>query len=111
MQLKSCGLSKQKVKGIQSLSKQILDKSFNPRIISKVSDEDALLYLSQLRQIGRWSAEMLLLCTYDRSNICPIHDIGLIRPISTNYKQHYLQPHNYVNHFHTSYSLSHSFTS
>ena len=31
-QLKSCGLSKQKVKGIQSLSKQILDKTFNPRI-------------------------------------------------------------------------------
>ena len=41
-QLKSCGLSKQKVKGIQSLSKQILDKSFNPRIISKMSDEDAI---------------------------------------------------------------------
>ena len=44
-QLKSCGLSKQKVKGIQSLSKQILDKSFNPRIISKMSDEEAILYL------------------------------------------------------------------
>ena len=35
-QLKSCGLSKQKVKGIQSLAKQILDKSFNPRLISKM---------------------------------------------------------------------------
>ena len=54
-QLKSCGLSKQKVKGIQGLSKQILDKSFNPRIISKMSDEDAILYLSQLRQIDRKS--------------------------------------------------------
>ena len=29
IQLKSCGLSKQKVKGIQSLAKQILDKTFN----------------------------------------------------------------------------------
>ena len=55
-QLKSCGLTKMKVKGIQSLAKQILDKTFNPRIISKMSDEDAILYLSQLRQIGRWSA-------------------------------------------------------
>ena len=81
-QLKSCGLSKQKVKGIQSLSKQILDKSFNPRIISKMSDEDAILYLSQLRQIGRWSAEMILLFTYNRSNIWPVQDIGLLRAIS-----------------------------
>ena len=47
-QLKSCGLSKQKVKGIQSLAKQILDKSFNPRLISKMSDEEAILYLSEL---------------------------------------------------------------
>ena len=95
-QLKSCGLSKQKVKGIQSLSKQILDKSFNPRIISKMSDEDAILYLSQLRQIGRWSAEMILLFTYNRSNIWPVQDIGLLRAISKNYKKKYLPPESYV---------------
>jgi len=95
-QLKSCGLSKQKVRGIQSLSKQILDKSFNPRIISKMSDEDAILYLSQLRQIGRWSAEMILLFTYNRSNIWPVQDIGLLRAISKNYKKKYLPPESYV---------------
>ncbi len=86
-QLKSCGLSKQKVKGIQSLAKQTLDKTFNPRLISKMSDEDAILYLSQLRQIGRWSAEMILLFTYNRSNIWPVQDIGLLRAISKNYKK------------------------
>ena len=52
-QLKSCGLSRMKVKGIQSLAKQTIDKTFNPRLISKMSDEDAILYLSELRQIGR----------------------------------------------------------
>src|SRR6056300_1508748 len=97
VQLKSCGLSKQKVKGIQSLSKQILDKSFNPRIISKMSDEDAILYLSQLRQIGRWSAEMILLFTYNRFNIWPVQDIGLLRAISKNYKKKYLPPESDVN--------------
>ena len=95
-QLKSCGLSKQKVKGIQSLAKQILDKSFNPRLISKMSDEEAILYLSELRQIGRWSAEMILLFTYNRSNIWPIQDIGLLRAISKNYKKKYLPPDRYV---------------
>ena len=34
-QLKSCGLSGQKVRGIKSLAKQILDKSFNPRLVQK----------------------------------------------------------------------------
>jgi len=97
IQLKSCGLSKQKVKGIQSLAKQILDKTFNPRLISKMSDEEAILYLSQLRQIGRWSAEMILLFTYNRSNIWPVQDIGLLRAISKNYKKNYLPPKRFVN--------------
>tara|TARA_X000001036_G_scaffold345229_1_gene325015 strand:- start:813 stop:1448 length:636 start_codon:yes stop_codon:yes gene_type:complete len=96
IQLKSCGLSRQKVRGIKSLAKQTLDKSFNPKLISKMSDEDAIVYLSQLRQIGRWSAEMILLFTYNRSNIWPIQDIGLLRAISKNYKKKYFPPKTYV---------------
>ena len=95
-QLKSCGLSRQKVLGIKSLSKQIIDKTFNPKLISKMSDEDAIIYLSNLRQIGRWSAEMILLFTYNRSNIWPIQDIGLLRAISKNYKKRYLPSERFV---------------
>ena len=95
-QLKSCGLTRQKVRGIKNLANQILDKSFNPRLISKMSDEDAIIYLSQLRQIGRWSAEMILLFTYNRPNIWPIQDIGLLRAISKNYKKNYLPAESYV---------------
>jgi DNA-3-methyladenine glycosylase II len=96
VQLKSCGLSRQKVKGIKSLAKQILDKTFNPKLIDKMSDEEAIIYLSQLRQIGRWSAEMILLFTYNRSNIWPVQDIGLLRAISKNYKKKYLPPKSFV---------------
>ena len=96
-QIKKCGLSRQKVLGIKSLANQILDKSFNPRLLNKMSDEDAINYLSKLRQIGRWSAEMILLFTYNRSNIWPIQDIGLLRAISKNYKKKYLPPDKFVN--------------
>jgi DNA-3-methyladenine glycosylase II len=96
-QLKSCGLSRQKVKGIKSLAKQTLNKTFNSKLIPGMSDEEAIIYLSKLRQIGRWSAEMILLFTYNRSNIWPIQDIGLLRAISKNYKKEYLPPEKYVN--------------
>ena len=95
-QLKSCGLSRQKVLGIKSLAKQTIEKTFNPKLIHKMSDEEAINYLSQLRQIGRWSAEMILLFTYNRSNIWPIQDIGLLRAISKNYKKNYLPPEKFV---------------
>ena len=88
-QLKSCGLSRQKVKGIKSLAEQVLNKTFNPKVIPGMSDEEAIIYLSKLRQIGRWSAEMILLFTYNRPDIWPVQDIGLLRAISKNYNKKY----------------------
>ena len=94
--LKKCGLSRQKVKGIKELSKKFLNKSFNPKLINNMNDEEAIEYLSGLRQIGKWSGEMILLFTYNRPNIWPVQDIGLLRAISKNYKKKYLPPENFV---------------
>ena len=96
IQLKSCGLSRQKISGIKNLAKQMIDRSFNPRLINKMGDEEAIIYLSSLKQIGRWSAEMILLFTYNRSNIWPVKDIGLLRAISKNYKKKYLPPEKFI---------------
>ena len=94
--LKACGLSKQKIKGIKELAKKIVNKKFNPDLIKKMNDEEAIEYLSKLRQIGRWSAEMILLFTFNRSNIWPLQDIGLLRAISNNYKKKYFPPKKFV---------------
>tara|TARA_B100000674_G_scaffold108726_1_gene80091 strand:+ start:877 stop:1500 length:624 start_codon:yes stop_codon:yes gene_type:complete len=95
--LKRCGLSRQKVRGIKDLAKKIINKEFNPKLINKMNDEEAIEYLSQLRQIGRWSAEMILLFTFNRSNIWPLQDIGLLRAISNNYKKKYFPPKRFLN--------------
>ena len=92
LDLRKCGLSRMKAMGIKSLAKKILDKSFNPKLIKKMSDEEAINYLSSLRQIGRWSSEMVLIFFYNRPNIWPVQDIGLLRSISNNYKKKYLPP-------------------
>ena len=85
--LKSCGLSKQKAKGIKELAKKLISKEFKPQLIKNMSDDEAIEYLSKLRQIGKWSAEMILLFTFNRPNIWPLQDIGLLRAISNNYKK------------------------
>ena len=96
-QIKSCGLSRQKALGIKELSIKFISREFNPKLIRKMGDEEAIEYLSTLRQIGRWSAEMILLFTYNRSNIWPLQDIGLLRAISKNYKKSYLPPEKFLN--------------
>ena len=95
--LKSCGLSRQKVKGIKDLAKKTINRSFKPSLIKKMNDEEAIEYLSNLRQIGRWSAEMVLLFTFNRSNVWPLQDIGLLRAISNNYKKKYYPPKKFLN--------------
>ena len=95
--LKKCGLSRQKVKGIKDLAKKILNKKFKPNLIKDMTDEEAILYLSELKQIGRWSAEMILLFTFNRSNIWPLQDIGLLRAISNNYNKRYYPPKVFLN--------------
>ena len=94
--LKRCGLSRQKVRGIKDLAKRIINKEFKPHLIKKMNDEEAILYLAELRQIGRWSAEMILLFTFNRSNIWPLQDIGLLRAISNNYNKKYFPPKNFL---------------
>ncbi len=96
LNLKRCGLSRQKVRGIKDLAKKIINKEFKPHLIKKMNDEEAILYLSELRQIGRWSAEMILLFTFNRSNIWPLQDIGLLRAISNNYDKKYFPPKKFL---------------
>ena len=95
--LKRCGLSRQKARGIKDLAKKIINKSFKPSLIKSMNDEEAIEYLSSLRQIGRWSAEMILLFTFNRSNIWPLQDIGLLRAVSNNYKKKYFPPKSFLN--------------
>ena len=94
--LKRCGLSRQKVKGIKELAIKFENKSFEPKKIKFMTDEEAIIYLSSLRQIGRWSAEMILLFTLNRPDIWPVQDIGLLRSISNNYKKKYFPPKKFI---------------
>ena len=102
--LKSCGLSRQKVRGIKDLAKKTINKSFKPNLIKRMNDEEAIEYLSELKQIGRWSAEMILLFTFNRSNIWPLQDIGLLRAISNNYNKKYFPPKSFLDRLHKKFS-------
>ena len=53
--LRRCGLSRMKALGLKDISKKIITKEFNPSLLKKMNDEDAITYLSSLRQIAVWS--------------------------------------------------------
>ena len=61
----------------KSLAKQVLNKQFNPRLISKMSDEDARKSLENMKGIGSWTADCYLMACLGRQDIWPVGDIGL----------------------------------
>ena len=87
--LKSAGLSRQKVSYLKNIAKSFRNKSFNVKEIKKMNDKEAINYVTQLKGLGVWSAEMFLMFNLNRPDIFPIQDIGLLRAISKNYKTSY----------------------
>ena len=87
--LKSAGLSRQKVSYLKNIAKSFRNKSFNVKEIKKMDDKEAVNYVTQLKGLGVWSAEMFLMFNLNRPDIFPIQDIGLLRAISKNYKTSY----------------------
>ena len=87
--LKSAGLSRQKISYLKNIAKAFINKSFDVAKLKKMSDEDAINYITKLKGLGIWSAEMFLMFNLNRSNIFPVKDIGLLRAISKNYKTSY----------------------
>ena len=87
--LKSAGLSRQKVSYLKNIAKAFKNKSFDIRELKKMNDEEAINYVTKLKGLGVWSAEMFLMFNLNRPNIFPIKDIGLLRAISKNYKTSY----------------------
>ena len=87
--LKSAGLSRQKVSYLKNIAKSFRNKSFNVRELKKMNDKEAINYVTQLKGLGIWSAEMFLMFNLNRPDIFPIQDIGLLRAISKNYKTSY----------------------
>ena len=82
--LKSAGLSRQKVSYLKNIAKSFRNKSFNVRELKKMNDKEAINYVTQLKGLGIWSAEMFLMFNLNRPDIFPVQDIGLLRAISKN---------------------------
>ena len=81
----SCGLSRRKTEYILGLAKDFQNKSIKPSEWEHQNDEEIIAELTQIRGIGRWTAEMFLIFNLQRPNVLPVDDVGLTRAISTVY--------------------------
>jgi DNA-3-methyladenine glycosylase II len=75
--LRACGLSKQKAGYLLDLSKHFAEGRIDTRKLRKMSDQEVIDTLVQVKGIGRWTAEMFLIFTLNRPDVLPVDDLGL----------------------------------
>ena len=75
-------MSHQKITDLKNIAKAFKKKSFKIKKLEKMSDEQAIEYITKLKGLGIWSAQMFLMFNLNRPDIYPIKDIGLLRGIS-----------------------------
>ena len=95
--LKSAGLSRQKITYLKNIAKSFKNKSFNIRDLKKMNDNLAIDYITKIKGLGIWSAQMFLMFNLNRPDIFPTKDIGLLRAISKNYKTSYPPSEKFLN--------------
>lgn len=75
--LRGAGLSTNKALAVKDLAQKVTDGLLSLERIGRLSDEDVVDHLVQVRGIGRWTAEMFLLGTLGRLDVWPVGDYGV----------------------------------
>jgi DNA-3-methyladenine glycosylase II len=83
--LRGVGLSRQKTAYMRDLSRKILDGQVNPDRLPAMSDEEIIAELTQIKGIGRWTVDMLLIFRLARPDILPTRDLGIVKAIQKAY--------------------------
>ena len=84
--MRDCGLSKRKVEYMKAVSEKWLN-GYDKINWHELSDEDVTEKLVEIRGIGKWTAEMILIFTLMRPDIFPMGDIGAIRALEKIYNK------------------------
>ena len=85
-QLRAAGLSTQKANYIRNLAEHVIDGSLPVDSLHEMNDDEIIAALTQVKGIGRWSAQMFLMFRLGRPDVLPELDLGVQKGIQKAYR-------------------------
>jgi len=79
--LRKTGISGMKIDYLKDLARNIEEGKLEIKSLPKMSDEQVIEQLTQIKGIGRWTAEMFLIFSLGRQDVLPVHDLGLKKAV------------------------------
>lgn len=75
--LRSIGLSNAKVRYVHNVARFTVEEKLSDKKLHKMSNDEVIAYLTQIKGVGRWTVEMLLMFYLGREDVFAIDDLGL----------------------------------
>ena len=85
-QLRSIGLSHAKATYVHYVAGFCVDQNVTDKKLLAMSNEEVMEWLTQIKGVGRWTVEMLLMFTLGREDVFPIDDLGIQTAMIKLYK-------------------------
>lgn len=83
--LRGAGLSGVKVRYVIDLAERVADGRLDLAHIATLDDEEVIAALTQVKGIGRWTAEMFLIFSLARPDVLPVGDLGFRAAVRRHY--------------------------
>jgi DNA-3-methyladenine glycosylase II len=84
--LRAIGLSNAKANYIQNVCQFFIDEKLTDARLHKMGNEELVKYLTQIKGVGKWTVEMLLMFTFGREDVFAIDDLGIQQAMCALYK-------------------------
>lgn len=75
--LRAAGLSYQKASYLKNIARFSLDNSLDAKLLKSKTDDELVEYLAQIKGVGRWTVEMVLMFDMNRRDVFPKDDLGI----------------------------------
>jgi DNA-3-methyladenine glycosylase II len=83
--LRAAGVSRQKASYLYSLADHAKTGALEYRALARLADEEVIERVTEVRGIGRWTAEMLLMFCLGRPDVLPVDDLGVRKGMQLAY--------------------------
>ena len=84
--LRSIGLSNAKANYVKNVCRFFIDEKITDAKLDKMRNEELIKYLSQIKGVGQWTVEMILMFTLGREDVFALDDLGIQQAICKLYK-------------------------
>jgi DNA-3-methyladenine glycosylase II len=85
-QLRAVGLSGQKLGYMRDLCRRVADGTLPLDAFDAMTDDEVIAALTQVKGIGRWTAEMFLMFRLHRPDVLPVGDLGIVKAVQKAYR-------------------------